>query len=159
MSGMIDLKVAAHEIRLAAKFGGVGLIGFAVDATLLRLGLHLGLEAAWARVISLTCAMHATFLINGLFVFHTLELRRLGRQWLGYMLANGFGNFCNYWIFVTLVSLHWRPVSEPLVALTVGSICAWAVNFICTRLWVFRRTLEVLEASSPPAEGGRHSGP
>jgi putative flippase GtrA len=160
MSATINFKTAAREMGFAAKFGGVGLIGFAVDAALLRLGLWLGLQPAWARVISLTCAMHATFLINGLLVFQTLRWRTSGRQWLAYMLANGFGNFCNYWIFVTLVSLHWRPVSTPLFALSVGSACAWAINFAGTRLFVFRRTVEVLAApvpSSKPAAGGRRS--
>lgn len=137
MSAKINSKIAIHEMGLAAKFGGVGLIGFAVDATLLHLGLYLGLQPAWAQVISLTCAMHATFLINGLFVFRTLRWPTAGRQWLTYMLANGFGNFCNYWIFVTLVSLHWRLVSVPLFALSVGSACAWAINFAGTRLFCF----------------------
>jgi putative flippase GtrA len=160
MSAMINSKAAVREIGFAAKFGGVGLIGFVVDAALLHLGIWLGLQPAWARVISLTCAMHATFLINGLFVFRTLERRKLGGQWLAYMLANGFGNFCNYWIFVTLVSLHWRLVSTPLFALSVGSACAWAINFAGTRLLVFRRTLEVLDApSSPPAVDGRRNAP
>ena len=63
-------------------------------------------------------------------------------------------------MFVTLVSLHWRPVSTPLFALSVGSACAWAINFAGTRLFVFRRTVEVLKApvpSSKPAAGGRRS--
>jgi putative flippase GtrA len=144
MSGTPISRTALGEARLAAKFGGVGLFGFMVDAMLLHAGLWFGLEPAWARAISLVCAMHATFLINGLFVFRCLERRKLARQWLSYLLANGFGNFCNYWIFVTLVSLHWRVVGAPLFALTVGSICAWAINFGGTRLLVFRRTVDAL---------------
>jgi putative flippase GtrA len=90
-------------------------------------------------VVSLACAMQVTFVLNGLHVFGGLERRYLPRQWLAYMASNGFGNFCNYWIFVTLVSLHWRVVSNHLFALAAGSVCAWLLNYLATRFWVFRR--------------------
>jgi putative flippase GtrA len=83
--------------------------------------------------------MQATFAINGLHVFKSLDRARIGRQWLGYMMANGFGNFCNYWIFLTLVSTHWPVVSNRYLALAAGSLSAWIINFIGTRLFVFRR--------------------
>ncbi len=134
---MTNLAIVGREARLAAKYSAVSLTGFAIDAALLQLGLHLGLAPAWARLISIICAMQATFVINGLFVFRRLDLSRLAGQWAGYMATNGFGNFCNYWIFLTLVSLHWRVVSTPLFALTMGSICAWAINYATTRWLVF----------------------
>jgi putative flippase GtrA len=125
------------ERGLAAKFAGVSLIGFAVDVAILRLGVGAGLEPAWARVISLVSAMQTTFLINGLLVFGRLTPSRLPRQWIAYMASNGVGNFCNYWIFVTLVSLHWRIVSDHLVALSAGSFAAWMINFAGARFLVF----------------------
>jgi putative flippase GtrA len=128
-----------RELRLALSFGGVGLIGFCVDALLLHAGLELGLAAWAARIISLTCAMQTTFTVNGLVVFRSLDRQRLPRQWLAYMLSNGFGNFCNYWIFLTLVSLHRPVVSNHYLALAVGSGCAWAINFAGARLLAFRR--------------------
>ena len=127
-----------REFRLALHFGGVGMIGFCVDAGLLRLGLALGLAAWAARIVSLFMAMQATFTINGLFVFRSLERGKILRQWSGYMLANGLGNFCNYWIFLTLVSTHWPAVSNRYFALAIGSLSAWAINFAGTRLFVFR---------------------
>lgn len=130
-----------REARLALAFGGVGLIGFCVDAALLHLGLEAGLPAWAARIVSLFFAMQATFTINGLHVFRCLDRRKAVRQWIGYMLANGFGNFCNYWIFVTLVSTHWQTVSNHYVALATGSLSAWMINFAGTRLFVFGPTL------------------
>jgi putative flippase GtrA len=126
-----------REIRYALSFGGVGLVGFCVDASLLHLGLELGLSAWAARIVSLFCAMQATFAINGLHVFRCLDRTKLVRQWIGYMLANGFGNFCNYWIFVTLVSIHRPTVSNHYFALAAGSLSAWMINFMATRLFVF----------------------
>jgi len=128
-----------REARLALAFGGVGLVGFCVDAALLHLGLSVGLPAWAARVISLFFAMQATFAINRLHVFRDLAPTRLARQWTGYMLANGFGNFCNYWIFLTLVSTRWPLISNHYAALAVGSLSAWLINFAGTRLFVFRR--------------------
>jgi putative flippase GtrA len=97
------------------------------------------MEAAWARLISLACAMNVTFVLNGIHVFRQLDGRHLPRQWASYMATNAFGNFCNYWIFLTLVSTHWPVVSNHLVALCVGAFTAWVTNFLCTRFLVFRR--------------------
>jgi putative flippase GtrA len=137
-------ETAIREGGLAAKFAGVSLIGFATDAVLLQVGIASGIEPAWSRVISLSCAMQVTFLINGLVVFRTLDRRRWPRQWARYMLSNGFGNVCNYWIFVTLVSTHWRIISNPMVALCVGAFTAWMINYCGARFFVFGKAKAVL---------------
>lgn len=126
-----------REGGMAAKFAGVGLIGFATDFVILRIAMGLGLEPAWARVISLFCAMQVTFTINGLHVFHCLERKRFVSQWVRYMATNGFGNLCNYLIFVTMVSTHWRIISAPAVALCAGSSCAWGINYLGARFVAF----------------------
>ncbi|MBV9511427.1 MAG: GtrA family protein [Caulobacteraceae bacterium] len=128
-----------RERRLLVKYAGVSLAGFAVDVCLLRLATRLGLEPAWARVISLFCAMQVTFVLNGLHVFGALRLASFPRQWAGYMTTNGFGNLCNYWIFVTMVSTHWPVVSNPMAALAAAAFCAWLLNYGSTRFLVFRR--------------------
>ena len=152
------LHTTAGEVRLAAKYTGVCLAGFAVDFAVLHLAMAAGLEPAWARVVSLALAMHVTFLINGLHVFGVLTPgREAVRQWAAYMATNGFGNLCNYWIFVTLVSLHWRIVSAPWLAICVGSSCAWAINYLCTRFVVFGLTARWAAAGVRRAR--RRSGP
>jgi putative flippase GtrA len=132
----MDIPVAGTPV-LMAKYSAVSLLGFAVDALALYLALQAGLQPAWARVISLACAMHVTFFINRRHVFKCLDHRRMGGQWAGYMATNGFGNLCNYLIFVTLVSTHWRIVSSPAVAMPAGAFCAWVINFAGTRYLVF----------------------
>jgi putative flippase GtrA len=127
-----------RELALAAKFCGVSLVGFGVDATLLHLGLAMRIEPAWARVISLVGAMHATFVINGLYVFRCVAPTRWPRQWAAYMAAGAFGNLCNYWIFVTLVSTHWRTVATPIFAMTAGSVSAALINYAAQRLVVWK---------------------
>lgn len=130
----------AQECRLAIKFAAVGLVGFAVDAVLLKAELVLHLGAAWARLISLTLAMQVTFAINRSQVFRCCGRAGLLRQWCAYMVTNGFGNFCNYWIFVTLSSLHGQLVSEPFIALPISASTAYVINYAGVRLVVFGRT-------------------
>ncbi|HEX4742563.1 MAG TPA: GtrA family protein [Caulobacteraceae bacterium] len=132
-------RVTAHEAGLAIKFAAVGLAGFTVDAIFLKAGLALHLGAAWARLISLTLAMQVTFTVNRIHVFHCWGRPGLLRQWCAYMATNGFGNFCNYWIFVTLSSLHGRLVSEPFVALPISALAAYLINYAGARLVVFGR--------------------
>lgn len=123
--------------RLLVKFSGVALIGFAVSALVLKLGLEWGLRPWSARLIALVCAMNVTFLINGRFVFKALTRRSFMAQWLAYCTNSAFGNFCNYWIFVTLESTHRPVIGDPYVALFAGSLAAWAINFTGARFLVF----------------------
>jgi putative flippase GtrA len=134
-----------REAGLAMKFAGVSLIGFVTDAGLLHILVAAGVAPAGARGISLFCAMQVTFVINGVHVFRCLDRKRWPHQWACYMAANGFGNFCNYWIFVTLVSLHRPLASDPLFAVAAGSFCAWMINFIGARFLVFREAGGVLK--------------
>ena len=140
-----DAKLRLNRERVTAlKYCAVSLTGFVVDAAILRVGLMIG-APAWVRIVSLICAMQATFTLNGLVVFRTLTWRTLPRQWSSYMLTNGFGNFCNYWIFVTLVSLHKGVISDPMIALGVGAFTAWMINFLCARFLVFGKVKELAE--------------
>ena len=156
-SAAAGLAPAVREGRLALKYTGVALIGFATDALLLHLGVELGIGPAWARLFSLVCAMQVTFVINGLHVFKCLDRARLPRQWAGYMVSNGFGNFCNYWIFVTMVSTHWPVVANPMFALAVASFTAWVINFASTRFFVFRAVPVAL--ADPDADATRAARP
>jgi putative flippase GtrA len=144
----------SQERTQALKYCAVSLLGFVVDAVILRFGLAFG-TPAWVRVISLFCAMQVTFTVNGLLVFRTLTWKTLPRQWASYMLTNGFGNFCNYWIFVTLVSLHWRFISDPMIALGFGAFAAWVINFLCTRFVVFGKVRELVELAADIRRAGR----
>jgi putative flippase GtrA len=129
---------ARSEVTLALRHAGASGVGFVVDLLILHLAIGSGLEPAWARAASLACAVNMTFLANGLFVFRCLESgRRLVRQWLTYLATNTFGNLCNYWIFVALVSLHHQPLSGVNLALCVASFSAWIVNYGAARLIVF----------------------
>jgi len=127
----------ARRRRLLVKFSGVALIGFAISALILHLGLEAGLRPYIARLIALLFAMNVTFVINGRFVFRAVTRKSFLSQWAAYVANSAFGNFCNYWVFVTLESTHRPVIGNPYVALLTGSIVAWAINFTGARFVVF----------------------
>ena len=137
----ITTEHARRELGSALKFGAVGCLGFVTDAAVLKLGIVLGLEPAWARVISLLAAMQVTFLVNGLLVFRCLKPGRLPHQWAGYMLSGGVGNLTNYFIFLAFVSSRLPVISDHLVALASGSFTAWVINYAGARLLVFGKAM------------------
>lgn len=126
-----------REAPLALKFGAVGCLGFVTDAVVLKLGLAAGLSPAAARLLSLFLAMQVTFTVNGLLVFRCLETAKLPRQWAGYMGSNGVGNLCNYLIFLGLLHSGLPLLSGKLAALAIGSLTAWAINYVGARLVAF----------------------
>jgi len=128
-----------HETLTALKFAAVGGVGFLTDITVLRLTRLEGLSPFVGRAISLTCAMQVTFLINGLLVFGCLKAATWPRQWLGYMSTNGVGNLCNYLIFSGLVLSSLPVISRHGWALVIGSVTAYAINYLFVRLLVFGR--------------------
>ena len=143
--GVADFTQMLREGRFALKFAAVSLVGLGVDAALLQLGVGLGADPAWARLVSLLAALQVSFVLNGLFVFHSLMRGRIARQWAGYMVANGVGNVFNYAIFVGLIASGWPIVSDRLVALGIGAFTAWLVNFAGTRFVVLREAKIALE--------------
>ena len=130
-----------REAGFAVKFALAGLVGFAVDAGVLHLGLSLGLSAAAARAISIISAMQITFLINGLLIFKCVTRRNFAGHWAAYMVASGFGNFCGYMIFITLTSLHGSLLSKTWIAFPASTFAAYLINFTGARLLVFRTAI------------------
>ena len=154
------IKASAHsEILTAAKFGAVGCVGFVTDVTILKMGLHAGLSPLTARMASLTCAMQVTFLINGLLVFRCLERRTCLRQWAAYMSSNGLGNACNYLIFAGLVVSHIPLVSGRYVALVIGSLSAYVINYAGVRLLAFGRPRSPAAAVCDPVIAAAEAAP
>jgi putative flippase GtrA len=147
---------APRRRRLLAKFTGAAMVGFVVSAIVLHFGLEAGLRPWLARLIALACAMNLTFLINSRYVFGGVTRRSVLAKWAGYMVNSAVGNFCNYWVFVTLESTHRPIIGNPYLDLLAGSITAWAINFTGARFLVFgggaRRIADALRRRvlSPP---------
>ena len=140
----MNRKACEREAGLAIKFALVGLVGFVVDAAVLRLGLGMHQPAAYVRAVSIFCAMQTTFAINGVFVFRCLAKHNCLGHWGRYMLTNGFGNLCSYLVFVGLISLHHPLLSQPWIAFPASTFCAYLINFTSARLIVFGAAVKAM---------------
>jgi putative flippase GtrA len=136
---MTSLSGRRREGLLIGGHISVSLFGFIVDAIILTTSMGSGLHAAEARLISLFWAMQATFVLNGLFVFRKLTIKRLPGQWGRYMACNGVGNLVNYLAFVGLVATGWPVASNRYVALCLAAFTAWIINYAGARFWTFGR--------------------
>jgi hypothetical protein len=131
-----------REQEFAAKFLAASVAGFATDAGLLHFALEAGATPAVARIISLICALQIGFFVNVALVRKAGDGSPSLPQWARYMASQSLGNFCNYAIFVWLVSMHWHAFSNHAVALTIGAVSGWFVNYAGARFAVFHRHIE-----------------
>lgn len=122
------------------------MVGFVADAGAFRAGLDLGLDSPLARVIALALALQVSFALSRWMVFRLVVRGPVLREWWRYMVANGFGSFCNLWLFISLVAVKWPFVSGPWVALVLSSSAAYVINYAGTRLFVYGKGLAAQRA-------------
>jgi putative flippase GtrA len=135
MSDLTDLHRTTPEFF---RFLLVGAVGFAVDAAVLLLLIHIGgMSRLWARIPSFLAAVTVTWLLHRNFTFSNAnQVAPSIREWLRFTLANAFGNGANLAIYALLVGLFaW----DALPALAVASVAALGVNYGLSARWVFKR--------------------
>jgi putative flippase GtrA len=124
--------------RRITVFGGVGAIGFAVDAGMLQALFLMGMAPLRARLISFPLAVTVTWLLNRRWTFRDRSAMggRLGYPI--YLLGQALGALLNMGVFV--VSIHLRPTMamHPIVPLAVGAAAGLAFNYLWSSLLVFR---------------------
>lgn len=121
------------------RFGVAGAIGFAVDVALLYLCLAAGTGFYPGRLVSFLGATLVTWQINRHFAFRGHETVSLWRQWWQYLFVVLGGGVVNY--LVSALMIQFLPPHSwlPLLSVAAGSIAGMLVNFINTRVFVFRR--------------------
>jgi putative flippase GtrA len=121
------------------RFGTVGVVGFAVDATILALLLLLGMGFYWGRACSYVAAASCTWAINRSWAFQDRSRRR-ARQWAQFLAVNSIGGAVNYSVYALIVShLGDAFLMPPVLAVAAGSICGLAINFLLSIRLVFVR--------------------
>lgn len=127
---------AQHPIRHGLGFLASGGTAFTVDALILALLTHvLGLHPIGARLIAISIAMVAGWLMHRTFTFAVVApptfaefLRYAGVAWTAAAV--------NYGLFV-LVVLGF-PTVEPLIALVIASAIAMVFAYLGMRFAAFR---------------------
>lgn len=118
------------------RFGFVGIVGFAVDATVLSLALMVHAGLLPGRAISYFVAASCTWLLNRRWTFNDRS-RSPARQWAWFLAANSCGGFVNYGVYAFLV-LHSNALANyPVLAVAIGSISGLTINFLLSKYLVF----------------------
>lgn len=120
------------------RFGIAGAIGFGVDVAVLYLAMAAGADFYLGRGISFLCAVFATWQVNRNFAFRSSGSISLWKEWWRYLLAMLGGGVVNYACSAVAVVLIPPGPLAPMLAVAVGSIAGMSVNFISSKLFVFR---------------------
>jgi putative flippase GtrA len=120
------------------KFGFVGIVGFLVDAVIvLFLYKHVGVYGA--RIISFTCAVVTTWLLNRTFTFkghrHASGLRN---EFIKYFLSMCVGGGANLLCYSLIVSLGSSDSQDILIATAIGSVFGMVFNFTLSKIFIFK---------------------
>jgi putative flippase GtrA len=130
------LRAALQRSQLL-RFGLVGCVGFATDASLTLL-LHgqLGLGEAPARVLAFIVAATVTWWLNHQFTFQ-VQGRSTAANWLRYVVITSVGAAINIGCYLGVVRVLGTAPLQLLAGVAVGSIVAMGFNFWVSRRWVF----------------------
>jgi putative flippase GtrA len=120
------------------RFGISGGIGFLVDVAVLYLAMAAGANFYLGRGISFLCAVFATWQINRNFAFRASGSLSLWQEWWRYLLAMLGGGVVNYLSSAVAVTLLPPGPLAPMLSVAIGSIAGMTINFISSKLFVFR---------------------
>ncbi|MBE7182992.1 MAG: GtrA family protein [Methylobacterium mesophilicum] len=123
-------------MKLFLRFMLVGGTGFVVDAALLWLILYAtGIGPLPARLVSSSCSMLVTWMLNRNFAFGPSDRKLLheGAVYGGVTMIASMVNFTTY----AIVLFVW-PHTAPLLAMLIGSVVATAFSFTGYSRVVFR---------------------
>ena len=117
-----------------------GFIGFLIDA-----GIVQWLVSAFAanpylsRLVSFLAAATGTWLFNRRFTFK--GVRHYGRfgEWSRYLFAMSGGFLVNFTIYSALVFHHALFQRLPALAVAIGSLGGFVLNFSASRFWIYRQ--------------------
>ena len=127
-------------MRQLMLFGIGGVIGFIVDAGIVQL-LVAGLD--WnpyaARLLSFLVAATATWLFNRHYTFRGERHHGLLGEWARWMLAMSGGFAFNYAAYSFCIFHFPLMRATPALAVAIGSIAGFAVNYASSKWWIYRR--------------------
>lgn len=123
--------------RQILRFGGVGVIGFVINASLVEALVHTT-SPIWAQAMAFPVAASATWWLNRKYTFGASN-HRPHHEWLRYMLANSVGWLVNNTIFIAVIFTVPMAYTHPVIAVSAGSVAGMFFNFIASKKIVFNR--------------------
>ena len=120
------------------RFCAVGAVGFVIDAGILQLLVWgIGANPYVTRIISFLAAASATWWMNRHYTFQ-VEHRATHAEWARYVMFMVLGALLNYGAFAISITAWDLARAQPWLGVAVGSIAGLGVNFLTSRLLVFR---------------------
>ncbi len=126
-------------VKQALSFWLIGLVGFAVDASVLYfLRIVFDADLFAARLFSLAAAMSVSWFLNRNFTFLGENDRGAFSEWLYYLSVNSVGAGINYFLFMYLAMSNAYLKEYLIIPLAVASAFAFVVNFLLSKFLIFR---------------------
>ncbi len=98
----------------------------------------IGLGPMTARLVSYLCAATITWAINRRITFPDQRSdSNMLREWLLFLTANAAGGGVNLSAYWVLVAGNWPYLSNPALALAIGSVAGLLFNFLASKHIVF----------------------
>lgn len=127
------------------RFACVGMTIALIDAGVLYLMLHLGVDRYTGRVISLALAMAAGYVLNRYFTFHHVETgRALWHSMLRHYSVHSVGSAINIGIYALVLYVGERMGGEvtvgrtlPLLGVWIGGMVGLGFNYFFSNKLVF----------------------
>jgi putative flippase GtrA len=124
--------------RQFTSFAGVGTLGFIVDVGLFSLLQGIGgWSIHWARAMSATCSITATWALNRQLTFSDRRSASRAGEYLRYLAAQLVGLAVNLGTFSLCLLTVPQLRRYPIVALAIGAAVALLFNFITARTVAF----------------------
>ena len=125
-------------MRRFVRFVMAGAIGFLIEAVVITwLAVGIGMNVFFARAVSFSIAVTATWAINRNCAFAGLGQRRKGREYSAYFLVQITGAVINLGVFAAVIAGWPELAATPVLPLAIGAIIAMIFNFLASRHWVF----------------------
>lgn len=116
-------------------FAIIGLIGFIIDTGIFSL-LHVKLDYALSRFISILTAMTFTWIANRTITFQ-MQTKPTHTEWAKYFSVNSFGALINFTVFLSLVHTSIFLKDNYLIPLALATGVSMWFNFGFSRKLFF----------------------
>jgi putative flippase GtrA len=122
------------------KFGIVGLLGLAVDTSVVYLAIHgFGWHPVASAIFSFPFAVTFTWVLNRHFTYGQSPKTPIRQEWARFLAVCSIGFVINRGVYTALVLTVPLIYANPFIALFAGSIAGMFFNFFVSRKWVFLR--------------------
>ena len=122
--------------RQMISFGGVGTLGFLIDAAVFTLANLVFQNLYLARAVSYLVAASSNWALNRRFTFAASN-RQPVHEWGRFIVTQSAGGVVNLGVYAVLVSAYAFFAAHPVAAIAVGSVAGMAVNFLAAKYLVF----------------------